>query len=32
MRHETTRLLLVLLAYVWIINGLFRVGGALAHA
>ena len=26
MRHETTRLLLVLLAYVWIINGLFWVG------
>jgi hypothetical protein len=26
MRHETSRLLLVLLAYVWIINGLFWVG------
>jgi hypothetical protein len=26
MRHETTRLLLVLLAYVWIVNGLFWVG------
>jgi hypothetical protein len=26
MREETTRLLLVLLAYVWIINGLFWVG------
>jgi hypothetical protein len=26
MRQETTRLLLVLLAYVWIINGLFWVG------
>jgi len=26
MRHETTRLLLVLLAYVWIANGLFWVG------
>ena len=26
MRHETTRLLLVLLSYVWIINGLFWVG------
>ncbi|HEY5704493.1 MAG TPA: hypothetical protein VIS96_02850 [Terrimicrobiaceae bacterium] len=26
MRHETTRILLVLLAYVWIINGLFWVG------
>ena len=26
MRHETSRLLLVVLAYVWIINGLFWVG------
>jgi hypothetical protein len=26
MREETTRLLLVLLAYVWIVNGLFWVG------
>jgi hypothetical protein len=26
MRHEPTRLLLVLLAYVWIVNGLFWVG------
>lgn len=26
MRHESSRLLLVLLAYVWIINGLFWVG------
>ena len=26
MRHETSRLLLVLLAYVWIVNGLFWVG------
>ena len=26
MRHEATRLLLVPLAYVWIINGLFWVG------
>jgi hypothetical protein len=26
MRHETSRLLLVILAYLWIINGLFWVG------